>query len=151
DPRGPQDGSQRVVRGGSWFHLGAVCRSACRLLILPTTSTNYFGFRVVCAVPTQAPPTETVSEPIKKDLPNSIGMKFVRVPRGTFWMGGGGGKPGDRQVKIPRDFELGVYPVTQEQWQAVMGSNPSYFFRTEGGKDQAKDIADADLQQHPVQ
>ena len=32
-----------------------------------------------------------------------------------------------RQVAIYSGFWIGVYPVTQEQWQAVMGSNPSGF------------------------
>ena len=32
-----------------------------------------------------------------------------------------------RQVTISSGFWIGVYPVTQEQWQAVMGRNPSNF------------------------
>jgi formylglycine-generating enzyme required for sulfatase activity len=55
------------------------------------------------------------------------------VPSGSFWMGGGGGQPGDRQVTIEQPFYIGVYPVTQAQWQAVMGNNPSYFDKSEGG------------------
>jgi uncharacterized protein (TIGR02996 family) len=55
----------------------------------------------------------------QRRLTNGIGMEFVLVPRGTFWMGGGG-KPGDRQVEIAHEFYLGVHPVTQGQWQAVM-------------------------------
>ncbi len=82
---------------------------------------------------------------------NSLGMKFVRVPAGTFWMGGGGGQPGGKQVGIANDFYLGVFPVTQQQWQALMGNNPSWFSRTGGGKDQVTGIADADLKQFPVE
>jgi serine/threonine protein kinase/formylglycine-generating enzyme required for sulfatase activity len=82
---------------------------------------------------------------------NSIGMTFVRVPRGKFWTGGGGGKPGDRQVEIQADFYLAIHETTQGQWQAVMGDNPSYFSRTGDGKDRVKDVSDADLQQFPVE
>ena len=64
---------------------------------------------------------------------NSLGMKFALVPAGTFWMGGQGGQAGERQVEIPRNFYLAVYPVTQEQWQAVMGNNPSHFSRGRRG------------------
>ncbi len=32
-----------------------------------------------------------------------------------------------RRVQITKPFEIGRYEVTQAQWQAVMGSNPSHF------------------------
>jgi formylglycine-generating enzyme required for sulfatase activity len=76
-------------------------------------------------------------------------MTFAWIPAGTFWMGGG--QPGDRQVEIPSSFMLGVYPVTQGQWQPVMGDNPSYFSRTGDGSDEVKDIPDDDLRQFPVE
>jgi uncharacterized protein (TIGR02996 family) len=82
---------------------------------------------------------------------NGLGMEFALVPRGSFWMGSEGGKPGDNQVQIPHEFYLGVYPVTQGQWQAVLGSNPSHFSRSGGGKDKVKKIAAADLNQFPVE
>jgi eukaryotic-like serine/threonine-protein kinase len=86
----------------------------------------------------------------RRRLSNSIGMEFVLVPRGSFWMGGGG-IPGAKQVEMPHEFYLGVYPVTQGQWEAVMGSNPSWFSRTGLGKGKVEKISDADLQQFPVE
>src|SRR5262249_7569081 len=80
---------------------------------------------------------------------NSLGMEFAFVPHGTFWMGGGGGKPAYQHVEMPHDFYLGIYPVTQEQWQAVMGNNPSYFSRSGDGKDKVNGISDADLKHFP--
>src|SRR5262245_50982213 len=65
-------------------------------------------------------------------LGGGVKVRFAGVPCGTFWMGGGEGKPGDRLVEIAAGFGLGIYPVTQEQWQAVMGDNPSWFSRTGG-------------------
>jgi formylglycine-generating enzyme required for sulfatase activity len=46
DPSGPQEGSFRVNRGGSWFFEAANCRSAFRDWSLPSGRYNFFGFRV---------------------------------------------------------------------------------------------------------
>jgi hypothetical protein len=46
---------------------------------------------------------------------------------------------------------MGVYEVTQGQWQTVMGNNPSYFSRTRPVKAVVKDIPDAELKQFPVE
>lgn len=61
---------------------------------------------------------------------NSIGMEFVLIPAGTFKMGSESGDPDERpvhHVTLSRAFYLGKYEVTQGQWQAVMGTNPSLF------------------------
>ena len=89
--------------------------------------------------------------PPAPEITNTLGMKLVLIPAGTFWMGGAGGKPGTRQENIPRAFYLGAYTVTQEQWLNHMGSNPSHFSRTGNGKEQVKEIADAELKQFPVE
>ena len=70
-----------------------------------------------------------------KDKDDSLiaAMKFVKLPRGTFWMGWDSTDKQSKQVEIKEDFELAAYLVTQEQWQAVMGYNPSWFSRTGGG------------------
>jgi formylglycine-generating enzyme required for sulfatase activity len=47
DPTGPQAGSVRVLRGGSWNHFGSYCRSAARLYSDPTYRRNVVGFRLV--------------------------------------------------------------------------------------------------------
>jgi formylglycine-generating enzyme required for sulfatase activity len=71
----------------------------------------------------------------KKDPPkefnNAIGMKFVWIPPGTFLMGSpkdeakrDGGEV-QHKVTLTKGFYMGVYTVTQEQWQADMGKNPS--------------------------
>jgi uncharacterized protein (TIGR02996 family) len=87
----------------------------------------------------------------QRRLTNSLGIEFVLVPRGTFWMGGGGGRHGEKQVEIAHEFYLGVYPVTQGQWKAVVGSRPSWFARCGIGQDKVKKISDADLKQFPVE
>ena len=59
---------------------------------------------------------------------NSIGMEFVLVPAGSFFLEhdeySDQNQP-RRRVIISKAFYLGKYEVTQEQWVAVMGSNPS--------------------------
>ena len=77
-------------------------------------------------------------------------MKFVKLPKATFYMGGGGGTAG-KKTEIKEDFEIAIHTVTQGQWQAVMGNNPSWFSRDGGGKDKVKDITDEDLKQFPVE
>jgi formylglycine-generating enzyme required for sulfatase activity len=68
-----------------------------------------------------------------KEITNSIGMKLVLIPKGTFMMGSPKSEE-ERQddetqheVTIGKDYYLGVYEVTQAQYEKVMGKNPSYF------------------------
>jgi formylglycine-generating enzyme required for sulfatase activity len=49
DPQGPDEGGQRVVRGGSWSFTGQGCRSAFRGKDWPDVCVDDVGFRVVCA------------------------------------------------------------------------------------------------------
>jgi len=72
-------------------------------------------------------------QPVGPSWTNSIGMRFTWVPPGTFHMGSPGHEP-ERQtnetrhrVTLTRGFYLGVHPVTQAQWQTVMGRNASRF------------------------
>jgi formylglycine-generating enzyme required for sulfatase activity len=64
---------------------------------------------------------------------NSIGMKFVLIPAGTFVMGSPSDEPkrepDERQyeVKITKPFYLQTAEVTQRQWKRVMGGTPSRF------------------------
>ena len=78
-------------------------------------------------------------------------MEFVLLPKGKSWLGGGGGRPGDKEVVIAHDFYLGKYEVTQEEWDKVTGKTPSIFSRTGRGKDMVKDIAEAELKRFPVE
>jgi formylglycine-generating enzyme required for sulfatase activity len=67
-------------------------------------------------------------------ISDSVTMDFVRIPPGEFLMGC---SERDDQcydhetpvhtVRLTKGFQIGKYEVTQEQWQAVMGNNPSRF------------------------
>jgi uncharacterized protein (TIGR02996 family) len=67
-------------------------------------------------------------------LTNSIGMRLALVPAGAFFMGARKNEPKHsddelprHQVRITGPFYLGVHQVTQEQYDRVVGNNPSYF------------------------
>ena len=72
-------------------------------------------------------------------------MRFVGLTGGTFTMGnpvsekGRSGDETEHEVTV-LGFEIAEAVVTQKQWQAVMGSNPSYQFENSGNSDE-----------HPVQ
>jgi len=64
------------------------------------------------------------------DLTNSVGTHFKFIPAGTFMMGSTSGKSDERPARwcrISRPFYLGVYPVTQHQYELVLNTNPSHF------------------------
>lgn len=67
------------------------------------------------------------------EITNSIGMKLVLIPKGTFLMGSPPSEEGSKEdewqheVTLSQDYYLGVFEVTQSQYQKVMGKNPSRF------------------------
>ena len=68
------------------------------------------------------------------EVTNSIGMKLRLIPAGEFMMGSPETES-DRldtetqhRVSITKPFYLGVTEVTQEQYEKVMGTNPSNFY-----------------------
>ncbi len=84
---------------------------------------------------------------------NSLKMEFTFVRRGTFWMSANG-KNAQREVTIDSDFYIGVYPVTQGQWQNIMSSDslhPNWFSHHEKAKGRylVKDIPAEELTHFP--
>lgn len=72
------------------------------------------------------PPTARV------DLGGGVQMEFILIAPGSFIMGsdentGDGDESPEHKVTLTQPFYLGKYEVTQEQWEAVMGNNPSEF------------------------
>jgi formylglycine-generating enzyme required for sulfatase activity len=111
---------------------------------------------------------------LKNLITNSIGMRLVLIPDGEFMMGStpeqiapdiedARQKSPDvsgwavnhyrselphHKVRISRPFYLGVFEVTQQEYQTVMGVNPSSFAAT--GNAAAK-VAGQDTSRHPVE
>jgi len=62
------------------------------------------------------------------DLGGGVTLDLVLIRPGTFTMGSDeGGDERAHQVTLTKPFYLGKTEVTQEQWQQVMGGNPSEF------------------------
>ena len=115
---------------------------------------SYLG-RVPSAAPTQDRPREAAARPAEPQPPppltdrersNSIGMTLVRIEPGSFLMGSNEQQidqllrlfPDSKRewfdveqpqhpVTITQPFFLGIHEVTQSQYQAVIGENPSRF------------------------
>jgi formylglycine-generating enzyme required for sulfatase activity len=91
----------------------------------------------------------------KVDLGKGVTLELVLIPPGKFSMGSPEGEQGRLPIEGPQHtatlgaaFYLGKYEVTQEQWQQVMGSNPSWFSAAGGGKDLVKGL---DTRRFPVE
>jgi formylglycine-generating enzyme required for sulfatase activity len=95
---------------------------------------NPDGFnRIICAIYVELAKRQGIEVELAP-FTNSIGMEFVLIPAGSFVRGSPDSdtEAFDREkpahhVTISQPFYLGKYPVTQAQWEAVMGNNPSRF------------------------
>jgi formylglycine-generating enzyme required for sulfatase activity len=83
--------------------------------------------------PTPTPPSPRPSPrplppPFTEKLPKGVKLEMVSLPAGKFLMGSSESddEQPPHQVKV-NSFAIGKYPITQAQYQAVMGNNPSHF------------------------
>ena len=60
-------------------------------------------------------------------LPNQVTLEMVVIPTGRFLMGSPCQNENPQHIVKVNSFAIGKYPVTQAQYQSVMGINPSYF------------------------
>ena len=71
------------------------------------------------------------AEDMEIALSGDVKLELVKIKAGSFWMGGPEGEAGRyddetrHRVTLTKDFYLGRTEVTQAQWEAVMGNNPS--------------------------
>ena len=97
------------------------------------------AFRFSAETGGETPPLQNVTI----DLSGGVTLELLAIPGGTFWMGQTDAerrllkergwwdkyfnceRPRHQVTVAP--FYIGKYPVTQAQWQAVMGENPSHF------------------------
>lgn len=128
------------VDGAVRFVGDAVDRGLWHVMHSRETPTEVFGDIEAGLASSEAPsdapsPAGGVVEPTPGEtIDNSLGMRFLALPAGTFKMGlpdRGNDEPPPpecppHEVRIPRAFWMGIHELTQSQYQAVMGSNPSH-------------------------
>jgi formylglycine-generating enzyme required for sulfatase activity len=96
------------------------------LLIAPVL---YWTISQKQVAPPRTPPPPGKPE-LARSVTNRIGMEFVLIPAGEFPMGADNGTDDEKpvhRVRISKPFYLGIYEVTQSQWQTIMNNNPSAF------------------------
>ena len=77
--------------------------------------------------------TLNLGNPSTSSGQGNVKLELVWIPAGEFMMGSPTNEPGRygverlHRVKLTKGLWMGKYEVTQEQWQRVMGNNPSWF------------------------
>ena len=107
------------------------------------------------------PPLPASGQPDEREtaslgsVANSIGMTLKLIPAGEFFMGSptttwsrAATRSPQHRVRITKPFYLGVHEVTQAQYEAVMGKNPSHFSTNGRGKDR---VAGESTDRYPVE
>jgi formylglycine-generating enzyme required for sulfatase activity len=154
DPVGPASGINRIARGGSWHTWPAMTRAAQRQY---AKAGRMAGFRIACpAAPADSgcgymtidvtgginavtyPVAYLQDKPL--DLLTTASYKtskivLRRISAGTFNMGSPAAEIGRDTVKLEtlhpvslsKDYFMGVFEITQGQWDKVMPSNPCYY------------------------
>ncbi len=114
---------------------------ACLILslffILPS---NTFSERALKRIKNSSYPKEDAKTSVKPKtsgsnphITNSLGMVFVYIKPGTFMMGSPSSEVGrdnyekQHKVTLTKSFYMQTTEVTQGQWKAIMGENPSWF------------------------
>jgi formylglycine-generating enzyme required for sulfatase activity len=111
NPTGAAKGWLRVLRGGGFGHDDHWCSPTIRFRCEPENENGFYGFRLVL-------PEVALVEP-----------EMVFVEGGSFQMGSERISAAEKPIHTVTlsSFNIGKYEVTQAQWKAVMGSNPSKF------------------------
>ena len=96
--------------------------------VTPATQTSVTGTLAPSASAKAAPSGSSFTEKV-----NGVEIEMVAIPGGTFLMGSPASESGrdpdegpQSNVTVP-SFYMGKYEVTQSQYRAVMGANPSVF------------------------
>lgn len=144
DPQGKYTNLRKVIRGGSTGEDIEFSNSIIRDSYTDRSTSGIIGFRLAAYQDLKSPVSE-ISEPkpiqsITIDLPNLADeakpLELIQIDPGTFIMGSPPYERGrsvdfretpHHYVSLTNSFYMGKFEITQAQWQAIMGNNPSFF------------------------
>jgi uncharacterized protein (TIGR02996 family) len=95
--------------------------------------------------------------PVVSRLQTALGLEFAWIAPGTFLMGSPKGEDrhegweAQHPVTLTSGFWMGVYPVTQGQWYALTGNNPSAFSRHGRSARKVRTFSNAQVDRFPVE
>ena len=123
----------------------AVMPATGNLLVTPFTETK--------AKEAQKEVAKSLQKEVEEeaDLGKGIKLEMVLIPAGKFLMGSPASENGrdnnekQHEVILTKPFYMGKYEITQEQWEGVMGNNPSS--KTKGAKLPVTDVSWNDCQE----
>ena len=118
-----------IMRGGTWKGDPNACTSGNRMLSGGYGRYENWGLRAAMTPPVG----KKAAGEVALDLGNGITMEMIYIKPGTFVMGGERTTDGrfecvevpKHEVQLTKGFYVGKYEVTQAQYEAMMGSNPS--------------------------
>jgi formylglycine-generating enzyme required for sulfatase activity len=127
------------------------------LLVLATSVglVEFVGLVSAAPVPTHLMPTKP-GEVREFEIANGVKMEFCWIPAGKATLGSPKEEKERDSYELEHEYEtkgflLGKHPVTQAEWKAVMGDNPSWFQPEGSGKDKLQKDKILDTSRFPVE
>lgn len=111
NPKGPEQGDKRIVRGGSFDNCADNIHLSCRQYYAPDEANNCIGFRLALTLPNDpvilAEQAKAAKEAKKKELTRNVKVDGVRI----------------KFLYVPADqpYYIAETNITQTQWAKVMG------------------------------
>jgi formylglycine-generating enzyme required for sulfatase activity len=133
---GPFDAAQAKAHQEAWArHLG-----------VPVEYTNTIGmrFRLI-------PPGEYMRGSTPEEIESALRPFNPKQPDWNAWLEAMNCQGPQHKVVLTRPIYLGTYEVTQKDYQAVMGSNPSFFAKTGTNPEWAARVTGHDTSNYPVE
>jgi len=106
-------------------------------IVMIVIGAGWWALAAGAASPSTQPAIQPSTQPAKDltlDLGNNVTMKLALIPAGKFMMGTPDGEKNrppsespQHEVTISSPVFMGVYEITQEQYEQIIGTNPSEF------------------------